>query len=339
MSKTERIIAMANLLRQRGVMTKTQILERFEISEPTFKRDLEFLRDRYGADIVYDSSERVYRLKTSGTLPHGATKGPSMEMPGLWFRAEELQALLTMHQIISGLGADGLLAEHLAPLKDRIDSLLGQADPKPSGSSDQIRRRVRILPMASRRLPAEHFTQVTNALLSRKRMRMHYTSRASNESTVREVSPQRVVHYRDNWYLDAYCHLRHRLSTFSIDAIEKVKLLEADCVEISEAELEETLASGYGIFSGKPDQTAVLRFSAERSRWVAAEVWHPDQVGEWTGPDKKQWQITFPYAHDRELIMDILRHGASVEVLSPEHLAKAVQAEHQRAAFPHQPKS
>jgi len=339
MSKTERIIAMANLLRQRGVMTKTQILEKFEISEPTFKRDLEFLRDRYGADIVYDSTERVYRLKTTGTLPYGATQGTSMEMPGLWFSPDELQALLTMHQIISGLGADGLLAEHLAPLKDRIHSLLGQTQSNPEGSSDQIRRRVRILPMASRRLPAEHFTLVTNALLSRKRIRIHYTSRSSNESTVREVSPQRVVHYRDNWYLDAYCHLRHRLSTFSIDAIEKAKLLGAQCVEIPEEELEQTLASGYGIFSGKAEHYAVLRFTAERSRWVSAEVWHPEQMGQWTGPDKKQWQITFPYAHDRELIMDILRHGASVEVVSPEHLAESVREEHQRAAFPLQPQS
>ncbi len=326
MSKTERIIELANLLRKRGCMSKSEILEKFEISEPTFKRDLEFLRDRYGANIVYDASDKMYRIQTSGTLPYGATKGTNMEMPGLWFSPNELQALLTMHQVISGLGADGLLAEHLEPLKDRIGQLLGQGS-----TTDEIRKRVRILPMASRRLPAEHFTLVTNALLSRKRLKIHYTSRSSNEATIREVSAQRVVHYRDNWYLDAYCHLRHRLSTFSIDAISKAQLLKAPCVEIPEEELNETLAGGYGIFSGKPDHVAVLRFSAERSRWVAAEVWHPDQVGEWTGPKKDQWQITFPYAHDRELIMDILRHGASVQVVSPPHLAKAVQEEHRRA--------
>jgi predicted DNA-binding transcriptional regulator YafY len=37
--------------------------------------------------------------------------------------------------------------------------------------------------------------------------------------TEREVSPQRLVHYRDNWYLDAWCHLREDVRSFSIDAI------------------------------------------------------------------------------------------------------------------------
>lgn len=327
MSKTERIIALANTLRQRGSMTKQQILERFEISEPTFKRDLEFLRDRHGADIVYDAADKVYRLKTAGTLPYGATPGTSMEMPGLWFQADELQALLTMHQIISGLGAESFLSEHLAPLKTRIDQLLSQSDA--SLGQDEIRRRVRMLPMASRRLPAEHFTIVTHALLGRRQLHIRYTSRSSGEATAREVSPQRIVHYRDNWYLDAYCHLRERLSTFSIDAIAEARLLKTAAIEIDEDTLNETLASSYGIFSGQPVDTAVLRFSATRSRWVSAEIWHPEQQGEWVG---EEWQVSFPYGDTRELMMDILKHGAEVRVISPAPLQEAVQKEHSRAA-------
>ena len=105
--------------------------------------------------------------------------------------------------------------------------------------------------------------------------------------------------------------------------------LKDNAVEISEQELEDTLAGGYGIFSGKATHTAVLRFSAERSRWVSAETWHPDQKGEWVGDE---WQVSFPYSDPRELIMDIMRHGSHVKVLEPSSLKDLVRKEHQLAA-------
>ena len=44
--------------------------------------------------------------------------------------------------------------------------------------------------------------------MQRKRVKIEYRGRTSGEVTVREISPQRLVHYRDNWYLHAWCHLR-----------------------------------------------------------------------------------------------------------------------------------
>ena len=68
-------------------------------------------------------------------------------------------------------------------------------------------------------------------------MQIVYASRARGDTTDRVVSPQRLVHYRDNWYLDAYCHLRERLSTFSIDAMVRVQALKESAIEISGQEI------------------------------------------------------------------------------------------------------
>jgi predicted DNA-binding transcriptional regulator YafY len=59
----------------------------------------------------------------------------------------------------------------------------------------------------------------------------------------------------------------------------------------------------------------VLRFSAERARWVSGEQWHPEQVSQWL-PDGS-YRLTLPYSDDRELLGDILRHGAHCVVESP----------------------
>jgi proteasome accessory factor C len=64
--------------------------------------------------------------------------------------------------------------------------------------------------------------------------------------------------------------------------------------------------------SRRANKTAVLRFSAERSRWVADERWHPSQY-----LTDGRYELRIPYRDCRELVMDILRHGADVKVASP----------------------
>ena len=41
--------------------------------------------------------------------------------------------------------------------------------------------------------------------------------------------------------------------------------------------------------------------------------------------------LAFPYHNDTELVMDILRHGADVEVVAPAALRAAVRGELERA--------
>jgi predicted DNA-binding transcriptional regulator YafY len=47
----------------------------------------------------------------------------------------------------------------------------------------------------------------------------------------------------------------------------------------------------------------------------------------------QQWQISFPYSDTRELVMDIMRHGADVQVVAPESLRDLVITKHREAAF------
>jgi predicted DNA-binding transcriptional regulator YafY len=322
-SKTERIFRMAQLLRDKGALSKEKILDAFEISEPTFKRDLEFLRSRYGADVQYDNQDKLYRLVAVGNVPiAGLPTGKKAEIPGLWFNETELHALLTVYELLKGLGGQSLVGDTLAPFKERIEHLLARiGSNKREQSLKEVSRRIRILPMAARRVLSTQLSLVAHAVIGRKRLQISYHNRVRDDTTDREISPQRLVHYRDNWYLDAYCHLRERLSTFSVDAITKAKALKAPAIEIEEADLEKALSSSYGIFSGEPVGDCHLRFSPERSRWVCNEVWHPEQVGQWKG---RHWELTFPYSDTRELLMDVLKHGDQVEIVSPDELRESL---------------
>ena len=164
---------------------------------------------------------------------------------------------------------------------------------------------------------------MAGATLQRRKLRLKYHSRSRDEQTERVVSPQRLAHYRDNWYLDCWDELRNALRSFSIDRILSATQLEERAVDIPNTQLDEHYASAYGIFAGKANKIAVLRFSRERARWVADERWHPDQSGQFLSDGR--YELKFPYRDSRELVMDILRHGADVEVISPEGLREEVK--------------
>src|SRR5262245_54106511 len=69
-----------------------------------------------------------------------------------------------------------------------------------------------------------HFQLIAGALLEGKRLHLQYWNREKQERTTRDLSPQRLVHYRENWLLDAWCHEKNALRTFSLEAIEEVRV-------------------------------------------------------------------------------------------------------------------
>ena len=312
MDRTERFYRIQELLNQRRVVPRQIFLEDLSVSLATFKRDLEYLRDRMAMPIVWDRLQGGYRLDKSD--PHART----FELPGLWFSAEEIYALLVMEQMLERL-QPGLLSQQVRPLRERIRRILDSGD----HAQGEVSRRIRILQMGARTLEPKRFQAIASALLSRRRLIISHFGRGRGKTMERTVSPQRLVYYRDNWYLDAWCHLRKGLRTFAVDAITDASVDKKRAREISDSTLEKHFAPGFGIFAGQKISEAVLRFKAERARWVSREIWHPRQSGDFELDGS--YVLTVPYSDERELVMDILKYGGDVEVLAPASLRKSVR--------------
>jgi predicted DNA-binding transcriptional regulator YafY len=170
---------------------------------------------------------------------------------------------------------------------------------------------------------------VAGSLATRRRLFLVYYNRSGDVVSEREVSPQRLTHYRDNWYLDAWCHLREGLRTFALDAIRDARQLERVAWNVEEKVLEHHFADAYGIFSGEGKNLAVVRFTPHAARWVAAEEWHPKQRSRWL--EDGRYELTLPYSDPSELLMDLLKYGPDVEVVSPTALRQAIRKRLQSA--------
>ena len=310
MDRLERFYKIDRLLKERKVVSFALFKTELGMSPASVKRDLAYMRDRFNAPIEYDRESNGYRFGRPRS-------GPRYELPGLRFNAAEVQALLTTLQLLANL-QPGLLDGQVKPVLDRLRAILGAGD----HSWEEVVKRMRIFLPERREGKAEHFSVVAAALLKRSRVWIKHYNRKDDRETEREVSPQRLVHYRDNWYLDAWCHLRDDLRSFAVDAIRDARLVDERAKEVSASELDEYLGSGYGIFAGRKVQWATLKFTAEAARWVSAQNWHPKQRSR--VEKDGSYVLEVPYAEDRELVMEILKYGAQVEVLEPAQLRKRV---------------
>ena len=322
MAKTDRLYKIELLIRHRGHVSFAQLLQELQVSPATLKRDLEYLRDQLGAPIEYDRDVNGYRFTDGG----GAARQAKHELPGPWFSERELYSLLMAHQLLSGLDSDGLLSRHLQPLLDRIHELLGPAS---ENQSQVLMKRVKIISALRRPVASACFERVAEALIRRRRLQMTYLTRGRDAVSQRQVSPQRLVHYKNTWYLDAWCHTRERLLRFALDAMQDAAVTEQRAKDVAMRQVQAEMDAGYGIYAGGTRQLAVLEFSAQAARWISREEWHPEQQGQFL-PDGR-WQLSLPYVDDTELVMDILRQGEQVQVIAPDSLRRAVQRRLQAA--------
>jgi len=323
MNRTERFYKIDQILSARTVATRQDLLDELEVSWATLKRDLAYLRERFNAPIIFDSDAGGYRFSAPNI-------GPSYELPGLWFSADETYALLTMHRLLSDL-EPGLLAPHVAPLKSRLESILGRE----GQDFSEISNRIRLSPIGKRHKKSEYFPLVSRAILEGRRLQVVHYSREKNERTERLLSPLRLVYYRNNWYLEAWCHAREALRRFSVDAFDSVTLLTTAAKKVPNKQLDLAFGGSYGIYGGVPKYMAELRFSPAAARWVADEQWHPEQIGKFE--ENGHYCLKVPYSEPTELIMDILRHGRHVQVLGPKSLVSKVAEEVSVMAAQYQP--
>jgi predicted DNA-binding transcriptional regulator YafY len=312
MDRTERFYRIDQLINNRKQVTTREFLEELGVSLATFKRDLLYMQNHLHAPIVYDRFSGAYCFDKNNAI------GPKYELPGLWFNDTEIHALLVAKHLLEEI-QPGILEPHIQPLISRLEGLLDSTD----HLLEEIESRIVIEKPAYRPVGSNVFAICATGLLRRRMLEISYRNRRDTEGVPnRRLSPQRLTYYKNTWYLDAWCHRRAAPRRFSVDAIEHVELLDEAAIEVPAEELNAIFRAGYGIFSG-PDVTwAKLRFTPYQAKWISTEKWHAEQRGHFE--EDGSYMLEFPFTSSTELVMDILRYGPNIEVISPPELRDKV---------------
>lgn len=315
MSQSDRLYQIHRLLTQRRrPISLADLAEDLEVSPATVKRDIEKLRDM-GAPIPPANHSGGYYYDP---------EAPAFELPGLWFNQSELYALLATEQLLEAV-QPGILGPQLQRLRARIRQLLGTGGHK----ATLVSERIRLQPVGFRPADPKTFGTVAGAVLAGHVLHLTYHSRHRDEATERRVHPYRLNHYRDNWYLLAWCERAQDYRLFSLDRLQFATDTGQPAVPAKGEALDRHLGAAFGIFAGEARDWAVLRFTPEAARWVAEETWHPDQVGYW---DSEGYELQVPFSDERELVMEVLKYGPDCEVVAPEGLRETVAERLRRGA-------
>lgn len=292
-------------------------LNELEISRAAFKRDLAVLRDQMQAPIVWKravgDSQGGYVLEDKGW------SSGKLGLPNAWFTSSEIYALLMIEEFASHIGP-GLLTEHLNPLISRISIALSAADDSPQ----VIRSKVKILASASKRHKTPFFEVIARATIKELRVHILYFTRSKNVRSERLVSPHRLIHYKENWYLIAWCHIADGLRVFSLDAVENAFIKNESILKVDSTKVDELIGKDFGIYSGADRKWAKLKFTSIQASWVKDEIWHAEQ--KMSALSDGSLILEIPYANDKEISLEILKFGADVEVLEPPELRKSIRS-------------
>ena len=308
MARLERFYRLDQLLRQKKAVTRREIEETFEISRATFKRDLEYLRDRLDYPIVYDPVVRAYRLETSSDEESAE---PLKRVP---LDARDPRAILA---------SAGAIAEVSAALA------AGVREPEPAPPTrdpDSIADRIRVISLLWPRVHTDTFRAVIGSVVHRRRLGVRCQGACLDADTTanHELSPQRLTRYCNVWFVDAWCHTHQCCASVRIRAIEASWPSTQRAAQVDLDELEDALDARYGLYTSQSEHVAVLEFHPATASLIDGDMWDEAAMGE-RRPDGS-YVLRIPYWEPRDLLPEILRLGTQVRVLGPDELRNAVVA-------------
>ncbi|MCO7223650.1 YafY family protein [Pleionea sp. CnH1-48] len=308
----DRVYDLHRVLKGRKTVISTKdILCELECSRATFNRVKRHMIDFLGAPIEYDRNRGGYYYVEN------AEEG--FELPGVWFNEKELNALLLVQQLLTNLGV-GVLKEEVYPIQQRVAQLLRQSTIEPASLSNKVH----FLGVGIRDVEGHQFQSITHAILNMTRIGITYVTRDEGIVTQREISPQKLINYRNNWFLYAWCHKREHYRTFAVECVSNIQLSSNPFKVVNEDDMENHFKQSYGIFAGSEIDTAIIKFKPGIAQRISEEVWHSKQQGHFSDDGFYTLKLPFNIRQPDELIMDIVKLGDKAEVVFPQILRDAL---------------
>jgi predicted DNA-binding transcriptional regulator YafY len=277
----------------------SSLAEKFEISPRQAAREIDFMRNFFSAPIEYDRERGGYRYSQDG-----------FELPGIWLGQEEIVALIISKRISTAIPDPAI--------KKKIDFYFSQIAASTDFDFRDLEKRVSLKNIHYYSVPPGIFASCAFALVKHRRLRITYRSAYSADSRERTVSPLHLLLYLGNWHLLAFCHSRGDLRDFVLSRVAEMEILtEAVAPELLARDIKRLIDRRYGIFLQGEEKKVCLRFSGRSVGIVRDQLWF---AGQQVSEEKDALLLSFPVTDYREVLGDILRFGADVQVLAPDEL-------------------
>ena len=181
-------------------------------------------------------------------------------------------------------------------------------------------------------IPSGHMylTEVMEAMTENLEVVMEYHKYTSEESETLTIWPYAVKEFAKRWYIIAYCKEREGLRVYGLDRVKSMEVTGKKFKMKSGFDVDELFATSFGIYlPGGKGQTITFRCSEREAKFLRDLPLHSSQEEVRKEGDSVIFSIFV--CPDKNLIMEICKHGSRIEILSPAEVRDAVREELKKA--------
>jgi proteasome accessory factor B len=304
----ERMMRIHQELQSGKYPNATTLARELEVNPKSIHRDMEFMRDRLGLPVEYDSVKRGYHY----TEEVGA-------FPTLQITEGELFALLVAEKALQQYRGTSFEKPLLSAFKKMASSLPDTVSLNLADWEQTISFRTTAEPI----LNLEVFDLLGKAAGACKQLRLQYRKPGRKEPEERIVDPYHLANINGEWFLFAYDHLRKDLRTFAPARIVSADPTGKKFTRPEKFSLERRLRDSFGVHSGQKEFAVVIRFDEFAADYIREKRWHPSQ--QLKELESGGAELTMKLSSLIEVQRWILGWGGHAQAVQPPELIEAVQ--------------
>ncbi len=306
----ERLVGIHKKIKSGTYPNTKQLAEEFNSGKgiATISRDIEFLRDRFGAPIEYDYEHRGYFYTSDFEMPLNAISPDAM----------------------ISLFATKIMLSHFkdSPLYSEICSSINLLANSGHEENDELLKRIALSPnpLPINIIEENVWKTILHSLRNNLKIEFDYIGLWNPENTHRKVHPYQLVMDNGNYFLYGFSEERNENRLFSLSRIKNPKATEETFSLPKDFEFEKHCGGGkFGSFSYNESEHYKIEFYENARQMLKDFVWAEDQK---LYDDEARNCTTIEFSSTQYLKIEewILSQGCYAKPLEPEWLVNEWKA-------------
>ena len=305
----ERMLRIHQELKSGKYPNASFLARQMEVSTKTIHRDFDFMRDRMGLPIEYDSSKFGYYYYED-----------VQAFPTMQITEGELVAVLIAEKAMEQYRGTNFEKPLLSAFRKMEASLPDTISLNLSDWEQTISFRTTAEPIIN----LEIFDTLAKATAQHRQLQMQYRKPGKRKTEERIVDPYHLANINAEWFLFAYDHDRNDIRTFVPVRIQSVELTGKKFPAPKSFSVEQRLRDSFGVHSGKGEYKVHIRFEAGVADYIREKRWHPSQESKELKDGAIELRLKLSSLN--EVQRWIMTWGGQAKALEPKELVEAIKS-------------
>jgi predicted DNA-binding transcriptional regulator YafY len=309
--RTNRLLRIDNLIREGNYPNTGKLSSKLEVTTRTIQRDIEYMRDMFGAPIEYDPTNRGFYYTE-----------PNFFIKSVPLTEGELFSIALFDQLLDQYRNTPLESS----LRTIFNKIIQCLPDNVSVDANFLTTQMSFIPDTAGKIDQKVFKVIFTTLKTKQTITFDYRPLSKDTYMKRMADPYHAVCQKGNWYFIGFCHDKKEPRMFSFSRIQNAAITRKTFVIPSSFNPHEFFDREMGVWaSARTPKTIELLFNKEIGTYALDRQWHSTQMVEQR--EDGSVYVKFTTTQMPEVFRWVLGQGHTVKALGPGELVEMVKGE------------